>query len=336
MTNLISIIIPAYNSEKYISNTLDSLCNQNYKDVEIIVVNDGSTDNTINIINDYLSKDSRIKVFTKENGGVSSARLFGISKSKGEWIAFCDSDDTVEADIYTVLLNNAIKYNADISHCGYKMIFPSRVVPYYGTNKLILQNTEKGIIDLLDGQQIEPGLCNKLYKRNILLEFINSDIMDTSIKINEDVLMNFYLFKLASKSVYEDVCLYNYIVHPESAANSTLKEQHLADPLKVNEIILTESLYNYEINIIAKKRYINSLISIATMGKSKNRTLISKYNKITRKKLFTLLFDNLKNNKFSTFYKLKILLATLFPNIYKFIHYIYKKKNGLDKIYEIN
>ncbi len=164
MDLLISIIIPAYNIENYIVRCLDSLLNQTYKNLEVIVVDDGSSDNTGKIIDDYASKYENIKVIHKKNAGVSAARNSGIDVANGDYIGFVDGDDTVDKEMFEVLIDNAIKYDADISHCGYKMVFPSRIDYYYNTGELIEQDNELGLKDLVLGQRVEPGLVNKLYK----------------------------------------------------------------------------------------------------------------------------------------------------------------------------
>ena len=149
MGGLLSIIIPAYNIESYIGRCLDSLLNQTYEDLEIIVVDDGSTDNTLSIIKEYCNKDDRITVIHKENEGVSVARLTGMKKAKGEYVGFVDGDDIVEQDMFEFLMNNAKKYNADISHCGYVMDFPDGHSDYYyNTGKIIVQNNQRGLKDL--------------------------------------------------------------------------------------------------------------------------------------------------------------------------------------------
>ena len=115
----ISIIVPAYNIEAPLPRCLNSLLAQEYSNLEIIVVNDGSKDDTGAVMDAYAAKDSRIKAIHKENGGVTSARLRGVAEATGEWIGFCDGDDFVEPDMYARLMKNAADHNAQISHCGY-------------------------------------------------------------------------------------------------------------------------------------------------------------------------------------------------------------------------
>ena len=144
---LISIIIPAYNIEDYIGTCLDSLLKQTYKNLEIIVVDDGSSDNTGKIVDEYTIKYKNIKVIHKKNAGVSAARNSGLDLASGDYIGFVDGDDTVDEEMFEILINNAIKYDADISHCGYKMVFPSRIDYYHNTGILVEQDNKLGLKD---------------------------------------------------------------------------------------------------------------------------------------------------------------------------------------------
>ena len=169
---LISIIVPAYNIESHIGRCLDSILAQTHKRIEIIIVDDGSTDGTGIIIDQYASIDQRIIPIHKENGGVTSARIDGIKKASGEYLGFVDGDDYIEPEMFEKLLDNAIKYDADISHCGYQMVFPGRVEYYYNTGRIVQQDKIAGLKDLLSGSFIEPGLWNKLYYMKMLCQWI--------------------------------------------------------------------------------------------------------------------------------------------------------------------
>ena len=116
---LVSVIIPAYNIEDYIGRCLDSVLSQTYKNLEILVVDDGSSDCTGEILDDYEKKDQRIRVIHKENGGVSSARNIGIEAATGDYIGFVDGDDLMEPEMYKTLVNLLKEENADIAHCGH-------------------------------------------------------------------------------------------------------------------------------------------------------------------------------------------------------------------------
>ena len=126
--NLISIIVPIYNVEKYLKKCIDSIINQTYKNLEIILVDDGSPDNCGKICDEYAKKDNRIKVIHKENGGVSSARNVGVENATGEYIGFVDSDDYIEKDMYEVLINNLKKENADISIISNYEVYKNKII----------------------------------------------------------------------------------------------------------------------------------------------------------------------------------------------------------------
>ena len=160
MNPLVSIVIPVYNAEKYLAECLESVRNQSLRDIEIICVNDGSTDGSASILTDYAKMDERIHVISQPNGGELAARNTGIRLASGEWIGFVDSDDRVSADMFERLLGNGEKHQADISHCGLLFFYTDgREIPHFGTGIVKLQDQ---LIDLLNGSQIEPSMCNKL------------------------------------------------------------------------------------------------------------------------------------------------------------------------------
>lgn len=239
---LISIIVPAYNVEAYIQKTIKSLLNQTYQNIEIICVDDGSKDGTLQAITTMAALDSRVKVFSKRNEGVTKARQYGFEHSNGEYIGFTDADDFVDPTMFEKLYNNIKKYNADISHCGYVIDNTDGTHKYfYNTGRLAKQDKISGVKSLISGS-FEPGLWNKLYKHNLLHSLFHSGAMDNSIKMNEDVLMNYYLFQEADSSVLEDVCLYHYIKREGSATMSDFSRKYTWDKLKVKQIIRDDSI----------------------------------------------------------------------------------------------
>ena len=235
--DLISVVVPAYNNGPWLPRCLESLLAQTYENLEIIVVNDGSKDDTREVLDGYAARYSRIKAIHKENGGVTSARLRGVAEAKGRWIGFVDGDDETEPDMYERLLCNAHTREADISHCGHQILFPDGRIAYvHNSGAVRIQDRMTGLRDLLDGSQIESGLWNKLYRRE-LFEGL-AEKMDFSIRNNEDLLMNYHLFSQAKKAVYEDFCPYHYILRVGSASYRVLNEHSLFDPIRVRKSIL--------------------------------------------------------------------------------------------------
>lgn len=233
----VSVIVPVYNLEKEITRCVRSILAQTHDNLQIILVDDGSKDNSLSVIRSLAEEDPRIVAIHQENGGVTAARLRGVAEAAGDWIGFVDGDDEIEPWMYEHLLKNAQAYAADISHCGYQQNFPDgKTVYHYNTGMLRQQDNLTGLRDLLEEHQIEPGLCNKLYRRKLFEDLPGQ--MDRSFKNNEDMLMNYYLFSAAEKSVYEDVCPYHYWYREGSASKRKLNEHQLYDPIFVRKRIL--------------------------------------------------------------------------------------------------
>lgn len=233
----ISVIVPAYNIGPYLSRSLDSLLAQTYQNLEIIVVDDGSSDNTAAVMREYAEKSDRIRTIFKENGGVTSARLRGVRESTGDWIAFMDGDDYVEPQMYARLLENAQSCGADISHCGHQVHYSDGRIEYvHQSGKIHTQDHRLGLWELLDNRDVSMSLCTKLYRRRLFEGLENW--MDTSIRNNEDLLMNYYLFDRAETGVFEGNCPYHYILRKDSASCKGITEAHIFDPIRVRRLLL--------------------------------------------------------------------------------------------------
>ena len=333
MNELISIVIPAYNIEGYLSPTLDSILAQTYTNLEIIVVNDGSKDKTGAVADTYAAKDTRIRVIHKENGGVTSARLRGVAEARGEYIGFVDGDDFIEPQMYARLMENLQAHDADISHCGYQMVFPSRVDYYYNTGKLLVQKEKQGCTDLLNGYFIEPGLWNKLYKKELFMGL--DDWMDRSIRINEDLLMNFYLFRKAETAVFEDSCPYHYVLRKGSAATSRLNAHKLQDPLRVLHLLLEETAEEPDWHRILERRLAYQLLNTATLGLGDQRDLIAPVRKNARRELRERLPAILAGNACGVKLKVMALWAAVWPWSYCIVHKFFSICFGTAHKYDV-
>lgn len=212
MNELISVIVPVYNVEKYIRGCIDSIIGQTYNNLEIIIVNDGSLDESGKICDEYLKKDNRIKVIHKENSGVSSARNIGIKNSTGKWIAFVDSDDWIEKNYFEELLKVAIENDAEVVLCGYNRITANKKEKIHNSGQLINDNSREFLIKILN-PQTGYGFCHmKLYKKSI----IKDNLFDTSLKVGEDALFNEKIALNITKACFLEKSLYNYRINPNS------------------------------------------------------------------------------------------------------------------------
>jgi glycosyltransferase involved in cell wall biosynthesis len=260
MADRISVIVPVYNVAADLPRCLDSILAQTYHDIEILAVDDGSQDSSGNILDHYADAHLNIRVIHKENGGVTSARLAGIAAATGDWIGFVDGDDEIEPDMYARLLKNAQEYGAQISHCGYQMCFADgRVHYFHNTGFLAKHDKVAALKELLSGAMIEPGLWNKLFHKSLFHSFSLGEVIPLDIKINEDLLMNFYLFSAAEQSIFDDWCPYHYIVREGSATRTKINNHKIYDPIRVKDIIRKHVSNN--ILPDAQRAYINTCIN---------------------------------------------------------------------------
>lgn len=225
----ITVIVPVYNLEKHLSACLDSILGQTHRNLEVIVIDDGSTDRTGRILDEYAKRDKRIVAVHQKNMGLVRAREVGISLANSDLIGFVDGDDTIAPDMYERLYRNMKKFHADISHCGVNFCWADgKVERHYGTGRLVVFANTEGQIELLKGTWVEPALWNKLYRKELLLR----SCLDLDVLNNEDLLRNFVLFQRADKTVFEDFCGYNYFQRSNSmsndAAKAVMREKHIA------------------------------------------------------------------------------------------------------------
>jgi len=253
----ISVIVPVYNAENYLSACLDSILSQTYQDFEIILIDDGSKDASGQICDAYAGKDPRIQVVHQENGGVSRARNRGLELATGELISFIDSDDTLEPDMYELLVRVMQEHNADISHCGYKHIVGEEIRLVHDTKRVIPQHTQEALDCFVDGRLFGGGLWNKLYRR----ELLDGLSFREDLKNNEDILFNFEAFRRADCSVFADYPLYNYVARfGTSAVFSIPSEKKIRDSCIVSQTIW-ESLRGTPLQDSAAVRHLRSLRS---------------------------------------------------------------------------
>ena len=166
MNKLISIIVPVYNVDRYLCKCLDSLINQTYKFIEIIIINDGSTDSSLEIAEKYKAKDDRIVIFSKKNGGLSSARNYGITKINGAFVMFVDSDDSIKLNAIELMYNKSLEDKLDIVVCDMEYLYDDESVVFSSGGNLESLNKQDNQLCLINN-----SACNKLISSNLLHEF---------------------------------------------------------------------------------------------------------------------------------------------------------------------
>ncbi|MEE1125698.1 MAG: glycosyltransferase [Acutalibacteraceae bacterium] len=217
----ISIIVPVYNLENYIEKTVTKLTNQTYQNIEIILVDDGSTDKSPEICDKLAEKDSRVKVVHTVNQGVSSARNTGVANASGEYIGFCDGDDDVEDDMYEFLYNNLVEADADISICGVKIINPDNSVSYINTGNDVVWDDPAEYLKALFCGNTSMGVYTKLFKA----EICKSIEFPRDLKVNEDKVYCFLSALKAKRITFKNDCKYLYMRRVGSATIGEFTEK---------------------------------------------------------------------------------------------------------------
>lgn len=207
----ISIIVPVYNVEKYLERCVESLINQTHKNVEIILVDDGSKDNSGKLCDELAQRDSRIVVYHKENGGLSDARNYGIDKSTSDYVGFVDSDDFVDEDMYEILLSNLLKYDSEISFCRLNDVYNDEITKDNTENKPYLMTSEQAIKMVLEAKVFSVTAVNKLYKKSLFAQ-----IRFDKGKIAEDAFIMVDLLSRCEKIAATEAKKY-YYMHRENS-----------------------------------------------------------------------------------------------------------------------
>lgn len=301
---LISIIVPVYNVEKYLEKCLISLINQTYSNIEIILVDDGSTDKSGKICDEYATKDNRIIVIHKSNAGVSAARNDGLDIIKGEFVTFVDSDDYVDDDYIEKLYCLITDAKADMSICGFCNVENNKIIDDKRNNIKLFDNATAMIA--LSKRQITFGILSKLYK----VSLIKNIRFDSKYRVGEDHLFNYYAIKKAKKiNINETYKLYKYVSRNDSVTNLKKYNSATKDGLDVWIDIINDQKENKKNIRILKKNYF-----ITTFRVIKN-FIITDFNNNEE-------FENLK--KYLNIYHIPI---SVIINPKQFIFYILVKQN---------
>ncbi|MFD0829836.1 glycosyltransferase family 2 protein [Neobacillus sp. M.A.Huq-85] len=232
MKPLISIIVPVFNVEPFLGDCLDSLLAQTLGDFEVILVNDGSTDNSINICNSYAESDNRIKVIDKEYGGVSSARNAGLKLAKGDYIGFVDGDDYILKNMYLELYELCEKTESDISISKLGREINGEIINKSHDPFVKEMDNIEAMRELFKGILYRFSLCNKLFKRKC---FENIQFPDG--RIHEDLSTTYKLFANSDKAVYTNNIGYIYVKRENSILTSKFNEKRLDAFIGWDEIL---------------------------------------------------------------------------------------------------
>lgn len=254
MEELVTIVVPVYKVEKYIDKCINSILNQTYKNLEIILVDDGSPDTCGEICDNYAKQDIRIKAIHKENGGLSDARNAGIDVATGRFISFIDSDDYIDTEYIELLYRTIVKDKSDMAISSHKVIYENGTILEKATGEKSILNSKEVLKRILYDDGIDLSAWAKLYKMELFKE-----IRYPKGRLFEDAATTYKLIDRCKSISIISKSTYNYVIRRSSITNENFSEK------KMDLIISTEEMCNY-----VKKKY-------PDLEKASNRRLMYAY-----------------------------------------------------------
>lgn len=312
MNPRISIIVPVYKVEAYLNKCIDSILNQTFEDFELILVNDGSPDKCGEICEDYAKKDSRIRVFHKENGGQATARNFGIDVARGEYIGFVDSDDYIEPEMYEVLYNMCINDNCDMVNCSSKIYFNNKI-KVNGNGEKVIHSKKEAMRVVIEGLLYDECLWSKLIKKSVLKDLR----MPVGI-VYEDTAFVYKIVDKCERIGYIGIPMYNYIKREDSTMDRAVKE------IRTDAILVYKEMYEFvknkypDIADIVRLKLSNTCISIMNtiIKQDEFNIYINKYREVS-KVLNKNFYNNIKSKNYHKNEKILLLANKINPMLYK-------------------
>ena len=297
----VSIIVPVYNVEKYIDRCLKSLVNQTLKDIEILIIDDGTPDNSINICERYSKNDNRIKIFNKKNEGLGLTRNYGIKKASGEYVAFIDSDDYVDLDYYEKLYNKAKKTNADVCFSDFKNVTEKneilddniRCIPF----KDDIIDSNSVLLNMLNVPTCNKDITNymgmsvwrAIYKLDII-KTNNIFFVSERKYISEDIVFNFDFLENSKVVSFIRDSYYYYCYNNNSLTNVYRNDRFYKNKILIKELIDKSKKYGKENEL--KSGIANLFIDYVRASIKQEVNNSGKTKKEIRKSVEKIIYDN--------------------------------------------
>ncbi len=329
MNACVSIIVPVYNVEIYLEKCLQSIINQSYKNIEIILVDDGSTDVSGQICDDYAKKDHRIKVIHQKNSGLSAARNTGTVAAIGQYITYIDSDDYISCDYIETLYSLIEKKHADISICRFRYVYGIDEEDTDGKDATFIYNKEEALKVLLSEKEFGHYTHQKMFKKEIVQKYPFPEG-----KIYEDIATTYLYFSEANMVAYTQRQLYFYRQRPGSIITGAYDKKSKFDVLNT----LDKMQYYFDVNYPDIAEYVlvpKMFYYLHTFARlPENKTLYPEERKRIKQFIINNRFKSLRFNDMPKSTKKKILLSFMGEKIYRKVWSI--QKYQLEKRIKIN
>ena len=304
---LVSVIVPVYKVEKYLDKCVGSIVAQSYKNLEIILVDDGSPDNCPAMCDGWAERDSRIKVIHNQNGGVSSARNSALDAAAGEYICFVDSDDFIEPNTVKYMLENI--GDADVIQCGLSYDYADGRVEKCDITEadFIGEDAARAVI----ADKVRPEVWGKLYSAHLFAGIR----FDTSKKYGEDLFINYLLMKRAKKLISRNVCLYHYMCRETDSATSHYMTDSRAGLYKITGAMAENERGGtlYEACVYRHARILFATLSRIIMSGGE---FYDRYFGAIAKEIFSYRHDILKNKQLGFKFKASVLMLAVCPKLF--------------------
>lgn len=272
---LISIIVPVYNVKNYLDRCIESIVKQTYSNLDIILVDDGSEDGSGSICDQWGQNDNRIHVFHKSNGGLSSARNYGMRKARGELIGFVDSDDYIAEDMYEKL-HCSMKDDVDITCCGRICVYPDRKIKAFCLNAPARFSSREAMEEVILLRRISSSVCTKLFRRNLF-----NGLSFPAGRVSEDVYMLYQLLKRSRDVVHIGEGKYFNYYRKDSISNKEFYMRRVDYVLFKRDICLDVKEVYPQLNMQAEAGYLKAVLSI--MESVMNCSMRKKYDYIEKR-----------------------------------------------------
>lgn len=314
MNELISVVIPIYNVENYLEACLDSVLDQTFFNLEIILVNDGSTDSSLQICQKYVTKDNRVQLLNKQNGGLSDARNWGMAVASGKYITFVDSDDVIDKTLFEYLLELIFYNNADISICDPLHCYINEPIVFTKGSNVVVYSKENAIEEMLYQNSFLVTAWGKLYKRELF-----RNISFPKGKLFEDSAIMYRVFDCANNIVYSNAKLYGYM-HRENSITTRKFDKRDCDIVEIADVIV-DYFSNRSFNLQkATLSYQTSAALRVVLNAPKDndyKTIISNCKKTISKNYKTNMHDKRIRKKLRVALILYKYFNSIIPVIYK-------------------
>lgn len=314
---LISVIVPVYNVESYLKKCVNSIIQQTYQNIEILLIDDGSLDKSKEICDEFLKKDQRIKVVHQRNSGLSSARNKGIELSTASYLMFIDSDDFIENKMIENLYHKMKEDNADICCCGKFLDYESNHIALNNKNEFSVNNIE-ALSKMLIGDDIDNSACDKLFKRE-LFENIRFPIG----RYYEDIATVYKTFIVSKKISHINYLGYHYCIRKNSLSKEAFSNKQFDALLFSKQAMDDIVTFCPRLKNVAEAYYFLELMTtLRKVKKSLNFNEFKKEYKLIKKEFNKYFVLQLKNDKIP-FYK-KIMSIFIYFNCYYFVEFVYR------------